>query len=279
MAQNDIQRPFVRIRPSRGWSALRLGELWEFRDVLVMLALRDVKLRYKQTALGIVWVILQPLAAGLVLALIFGRFAGMPSGGRPYVLFIFAGLLGWNLFAGILQRAGNSLVAEARLITKVYFPRLLIPCAAAAAALVDFLISLVVMVGLLVWYGVWPGWWLLLLPVVVLINVGLAVGISFWISALNVRYRDFMYALPFMIQMGLYASPVVYGLELVPERWRAVFALNPMAGVLEGLRSALLGGTAEVFRPLALAAVMALIALVSGAFFFRRVERDFTDNL
>ena len=152
--------PHLRIRPSRGWSAINPRELWAFRDVLVMLALRDIKLRYKQTALGVVWVVLQPLVAGAIFAVIFGHFARLPSGGRPYVLFVFAGLLGWNLFAGILQRAGNSLVAEAKLITKVYFPRLLIPCAAAAAALVDFCVSLVVMACLLAVYGVWPGWWL-----------------------------------------------------------------------------------------------------------------------
>ncbi len=279
MVSTVAQPPHVRIRPSRGWTALKLGELWEFRDVLVMLTLRDVKLRYRQTALGVVWVVLQPLMAGAIFAVVFGHFAKLPSGGRPYLLFVFAGLLGWNLFAGILQRAGNSLVTEARLITKVYFPRLLIPFAAAAAALVDFLVSLVVMVGLLLWQGVWPGTWLLLLPVVLAVVLGLAVGISLWVSALNVRYRDFMYALPFFIQVWMYASPVVYGMELVPERWRSVFALNPLTGVLEGFRAALLGGGRVVFAPLAVAGVMAFVALISGAFFFRRVEKDFADNL
>lgn len=272
-------KPHVHISPMRGWTALRFGELWEFRDVLVMLALRDVKLRYKQTALGIVWVVLQPLVAGVIFALIFGRFAKLPSDGQPYLLFVFAGLLGWNLFAGVLQRAGNSLVAEAKLITKVYFPRLLIPCAAATAALVDYVVSLVVMVALMLWYGIWPGWWLLLFPVVTLLTLGLAVGISLWVSALNVRYRDFMYALPFLIQVGMYASPVVYGLELIPVQWRDVFALNPLVGILEGGRAALLGGSDRVWLPLGISAVAAFAALVSGAFFFRRVERSFTDNL
>ena len=244
-----------------------------------MLALRDLKLRYKQTVLGVAWVVLQPLVSGVIFAVIFGRFAGLPSDGRPYLLFVFAGLLGWNLFAGILQRAGNSLVMEARLITKVYFPRLLIPCAAAAAALVDFVVSLAVMAALLAWHGVWPGAWLLLLPVVVAIILALGIGASLWISALNVRYRDFMYALPFLIQVWMYASPVVYGLAMVPERWRGVFALNPLVGILEGLRTAMLGGGREVLVPLAMAAGMALVAVVSGAFFFRRVERGFADNL
>ncbi|HRJ46988.1 MAG TPA: ABC transporter permease [Opitutaceae bacterium] len=271
--------PLVRIRPARGWLGLRLGELWEYRDVLVMLATRDIKLRYKQTALGIVWVVLQPLVAGLIFTVIFGRFAGLPSGGHPYVLFVFAGLLGWNLFAGILQRAGNSLVAESKLISKVYFPRLLIPCAAAAAALVDFAVSLGVMAVLLTWHGVWPGWWLALLPAVTLLTLMLAVGISLWISALNVRYRDFMYALPFLIQVWMYATPVVYGLELIPERWRALFSLNPLVGIIEGNRAALLGGGDAVLSLLLIPALATTLALATGAWFFQRVERDFADNL
>lgn len=270
--------PRVRIRPAQGWSALRLGELWEFRDVLLMLAWRDIKLRYKQTALGIVWVILQPLLAGAIFAVIFGRFAQLPSGGRPYVLFVFAGLLGWNLFANVVQRAGNSLVAEARLITKVYFPRLLVPCASAVAALVDFGVSLLVMIALLAWHGVWPGMGLLLLPVVIALTLAFAVGVSLWISALNVRYRDFMYALPFLIQIWMYASPVVYGLELFPERWRPWIGLNPMAGLIEGFRRSLLGGESS-WALLGMSAAIAAVFLVSGLFFFRRVEREFADNL
>ncbi len=270
--------PHIRIRARRGWTALGLAELWEYRDVLVMLALRDVKLRYRQTALGVVWVVLQPLVAGAIFALIFGHFAKLPSGGRPYLLFVFAGLLGWNLFAGILQRAGNSLVAEAKLISKVYFPRMLIPMAAAVSTLVDFLVSLGVMVVLLAWHGIWPGWWLGLLPVTIVTLLALALGLSFWIAALNVRYRDFMYALPFLIQVGMYASPVVYGMELVPDRWRAVFALNPLSGILGAFRSALLGG-GVAWGPLMIAGVLAALALVTGAFFFRRVERDFADTL
>lgn len=261
--------------------ALRLGELWEYRDVMIMLAVRDIKLRYKQTALGVVWVILQPLVAGLVFAVIFGRFAKLPSAGHAYLPFVFAGLLGWNLFAGILQRAGNSLVAEAKLITKVYFPRLLIPCGAAAAALVDFAVSLGVMLVLLVAYGVWPGAWLLLLPLVTLLTLVLAIGLSLWVSALNVRYRDFMYALPFLIQVLMYASPAVYGLDLVPAAWRPVFAINPLVGLLEGGRAALLGGDGgdSLGLYLGISTAWAVAALVSGAMFFRRVERDFADNL
>lgn len=274
-----VPLPHVRIRPAQGWASLHLRELWEFRDVLFMLALRDIKLRYKQTALGIVWVLLQPLLAGAIFAVVFGHFARLPSGGRPYLLFVFAGLLGWNLFAGVIQRAGNSLVTEARLITKVYFPRMLIPCAGAVAALVDFAVSLGLMAVLMAWFGVWPGTGLALLPLVVLLTLALAVGVSLWISALNVRYRDFMYALPFFIQAWMYASPVVYGLELIPAQWRGWFGLNPMAGLLEGFRQALLGGSALSWSLLGLAAAIAATMLISGAFFFRRVEREFADNL
>lgn len=269
----------VRIRPARGWPGLGLRDLWAYRDVLVMLAGRDLRLRYKQTALGVLWVVLQPLLAGLIFAVIFGRFAGLPSGGRPYLLFVFAGLLGWNLFANILQRAGNSLVAEAKLITKVYFPRLLIPCAAAAAALVDYAVSLAVMAALLAWHGLWPGWGLALLPVVVVLTLALGVGLGLWVAALNVRYRDFMYALPFLIQVGLFASPVVYGLDLVPARWQPLFALNPLVGVLEGSRAALLGGGLADWSLLLVPAVAALVAVVSGAWYFRRVEQEFADVL
>ena len=258
---------------------MRLGELWEFRDVLVMLALRDIKLRYKQTALGIVWVVLQPLLTGVIFAVIFGHFARLPSEGQPYLLFVFAGVLGWNLFAGVVQRAGNSLVAEARLITKVYFPRLLIPCASATAALVDFAVSLVVMAGLLIWYRVWPGMNLVFLPLVVALTLALAIGVSLWVSALNVRYRDFSYALPFLIQAWMYASPVVYGLELIPERWQFWFGLNPMTGVIEGFRHALIGISAPSWQLLVVSVFFAGSFLLSGAFFFRRVERAFADNL
>jgi lipopolysaccharide transport system permease protein len=272
-------RPHVKIRPSRGWSALNLGEVWEFRDVLAMLMLRDIKLRYKQTALGVIWVLLQPLLAGIVMSIVFGYFAKMPSDGQPYLLFVFAGLLGWNLFAGVLQRAGNSLVVEARLITKVYFPRLLIPIASALAGLLDFVVSLSLMLALMAWYRVWPGRWLALLPVMVLLNLTLALGVSFWLSALNVRYRDFMYALPFFIQVWMYGSPVVYGLGIILPEWRGWFALNPMTGVLEGFRQALLGTSSLTPFTVEITVLLSLAALVSGAYFFRRVEREFADRL
>ncbi len=275
----EHSEPIIRIRPSSGWRALRLGEIWAYRDVWLMLAARDLKLRYRQTALGVLWVVLQPLLAGLIFAVIFGHFAKLPSGERPYLLFVFAGLMGWNLFAGIVQRAGGSLVAEARLITKVYFPRVLIPCAAAASAAVDFCVSLVVMGVLIAWHGVWPGAWLWLLPPVVAVAFAGALGAGLWVAALNVRYRDFAYALPFLLQVWMYASPVVYSMELVSERWRPLFALNPMVGVIEAMRAALLGGPAPEPLSLISSVALAVLVLFSGLFFFRRVERGFAEAL
>ena len=271
--------PTLRIRPRHGLAALNLLEVWAYRDVLWMLTLRDIKLRYRQTALGVVWVILQPLLAGLLFALIFGRFAKLPSEGQPYLLFVFAGIMGWNLFNGIIQRAGNSLVAESKLITKVYFPRLIIPLAGALSALVDFAVTLVLMAILLAIHGTWPGAWLALLPVVLAVNLALAVGLGLWISALNVRYRDFMYALPFLLQVWMYASPVVYGLSLVPERWQGWFILNPMCGVLEGFRQTFLGASGLTIPAIVTTLSAAVLTLTSGAVYFRSVEQEFAERL
>lgn len=271
--------PLIRIRARRGWAALEPRELWAYRDVLLMLAARDLKLRYRQTGLGVAWVVLQPLVAGLIFALVFGHFARLPSGGHPYLLFVFTGMLGWNLFAGVVQRAGNSLVAEARLITKVYFPRMLIPLAAALAAMVDFAVSLVALAGLLAWHRVWPGGGLLLLPMAVALVAALAFGVSLWVAALNVRYRDFAYALPFVLQIWMYASPVVYGPDLLPESWRGWYWFNPMAGALEALRAALLNGESMPWRAVAATSLLAAAVLLPGAYYFRRAERDFADSL
>jgi len=269
----------VRIRPVSGWGALRLGELWEFREVWLMLAWRDVKLRYKQTALGVVWVVLQPLVAAAIFAWVFGRFARMPSGGAPYGVFVLAGLLGWQFVAGILQRAGPSLVAETKLVTKVYFPRLLVPLASAGAVMIDLIVALGVYFVYAGASGVRPGWEIMLLPLWVAVAFALAAGLGLWLSAFNVRYRDFLHAAPFLLQVWMFASPIVYSRELVPERWRALFALNPMTGVAEGFRSALLRQSPlDSFAP-TIAIAAAAIALVSGAAYFRRVEQTFADRL
>lgn len=275
----DIQRPLrhIQIRPARGWAALEIKELWQFRDLLIILTMRDVKLRYKQTALGIVWVVLQPLIASLIFAIIFGNFANLPSNGVPYLLFVFAGLLPWNLFAGALQRAGNSLVGDSKLISKVYFPRMVIPIASSAAVLVDFLVALVVMFGLLLLNG-WPLTWnILALPVLLCMLLLICVGVSLFISALNVYYRDFMYALPFVIQVWMYASPVVYALDLIPDAVRPFYAINPLVGVIDGFRWALLGTDEFPTVSLTISLVMGVVVFVAGALVFQRVEQNFAD--
>jgi lipopolysaccharide transport system permease protein len=267
----------IRIQPSRGWSALNLGELWTARELLLLLAARDVRLRYKQTILGVAWVVLQPLMAALIFAVIFGRFANLPSDGIPYVLFVYAGLLPWTLFAGAVQRASSSLVSESSMISKVYFPRMVIPVASTAAVLVDFVIALGVFGVLMLVYRVTPGWHLLVLPAVVLLVFLFATGMSLWLSALNVYYRDFAHALPFVLQIWLYASPVVYAVSLVPEVWRGLYSLNPMVGGIEAFRWALLGVGPFPWLSVGLSTAITVVLTVMGAFVFRRVERAFAD--
>ncbi len=260
-----------------GWAALELGNLWRYRDLIVILTTRDVKLRYKQTALGVVWVILQPLVAALIFAVIFGRYAKLPSSGLPYLPFVFAGMLPWNLFAGALQRAGNSLISDSKLISKVYFPRMAIPVASSIAVLVDFFVALVVMLVLLPLYGIPFSLNLLLLPFLLALTLVLAIGVSLFLSALNVYYRDFMYALPFVIQVWMYASPVVYSADLIPGPLHSVFAVNPMVGVIDGFRWALLGLGDFPALSLLISVVLGAILFVLGALVFQRVERNFAD--
>jgi lipopolysaccharide transport system permease protein len=267
------------IRARRGFLPLNLAELWAYRDLLVILAGRDVKLRYKQTAMGVAWVVLQPLAAALIFAVVFGRLASLPSDGSPYLLFVFAGLLPWNFVAGTVQRAGNSLVADSRLISKVYFPRLLIPLASTGAVLIDLLVNLVVMAGLMHWFRVPVTARLLALPLLLLLALVIAAGVSLWVAALNVRYRDFMYAVPFLTQIWLFASPIVYASTLVPDRFRVLYGLNPAVGLVEGFRWSLLGQSTVDASVLGMTIATALAALLSGALVFGQVERSFADAL
>jgi lipopolysaccharide transport system permease protein len=273
------RRPHVVVQPGRGWAGLNLRELWKYRDSLWMLAGRDVKLRYRQTLLGVAWVVLQPLISALIFAVIFGRFANLPSDGTPYMLFVFSALLPWNFCAGALQRAGNSLLNDSRLISKVYFPRLLIPLSSTLAVLLDFLVTLVVFAALMPVYGVAPTWRLITLPFFLLLTGLVAVGASLWLSAFNVKYRDFMYATPFLIQVWMYASPVVYATSLVPPAWRLVYGLNPAVGFIEGFRWALLGASAVTPAMVAVTLIVGLGVFVSGAYVFRRIERSFADVL
>ncbi len=270
-------RRLLVIEPARRWEIVNLREIWGFRDLFYLLMLRDVKLRYKQTALGIVWVVLQPLVAALIFAVIFGRFAGLPSGNVPYLPFVFAGLLAWNLFAGALGRAGNSLLSDSRLISKVYFPRIIIPMASSAAVLVDFAVSLVVMLGLLVAFQIPFTWNLLTLPFWLGLALLNAVGVSLFFSALNVYYRDFSYALPFVIQVWMYASPVVYSADLIPGPLKSVYAINPIVGVIDGFRWALLGAGEFPLLTAAISLALGIALLIAGGLVFSRVENSFAD--
>jgi lipopolysaccharide transport system permease protein len=268
--------PLFSIRPSRSWVALNLRDLWAYRELLFFLTWRDVQVRYKQTVLGVAWAIIQPLATMLIFTLFFGKLAGMPSEGVPYSLFAYAGLLPWTFFANAVSNSGNSLVGNANLITKVYFPRMIVPGAAVGAGLVDFAIGFGLLVVLMVYYGVMPGVQVLLLPFLILLTTVLALGVGLWMSALNVRFRDIRYALPLLIQLWMFASPIIYPASLVPAKWRWVLALNPLTGILEGFRSSLFGHAVD-WLSLGLSTLLTAAILTYAAYDFRRVERTFAD--
>lgn len=273
----SVEVPVTVIEPSRGWVSLRLRALWRSRELLYFLIWRDVKVRYKQTLLGAAWAILQPLLTMVVFSIFFGKLARMPSDGVPYPLFAYVALVPWTFFANGLILSSGSLVSNQSLLRKVYFPRLVIPISAVASGLIDFGIAFVVLLGLAARYGVTPTSHMLWLPALVLLALVTALGVGLWFSALNVLYRDIQYVVPFLVQVWLYATPIVYPSSLVPERWRTLYALNPMVGVVEGFRWALLGtGTAP--GPMILVSAAAAVALmIGGLFFFRRMEKSFSD--
>jgi lipopolysaccharide transport system permease protein len=274
-APGDI--PEFEIRPTKGWRFLDLRELWTYRELIYFLTWRDIKVRYKQTAIGVLWAVLQPLAMMVVFTLFFGRLAEMPSEGIPYPLFAFAGLLPWQLFARTLSESSNSLVTDQRLITRVYFPRIIVPLSTTLAAIVDLLIASVLLVPLMIYYGVFPGAEILYLPAFILLMLVTALGVGFWLSALNVEYRDVRYVVPFLTQFWLFVTPVVYPSSQVPESWRLLYGLNPMVGVIEGFRWTLLG-TGNGPAPMLLVSILVSVCLfVSGIIWFRRRERTFVD--
>lgn len=270
------QIPIV-IRPSKGWVPLRLPDLWEYRELLYFLVWRDLKVRYKQTVLGIAWVVLQPSFITLAFSIFFGRLARVPSDGIPYPLFAFCGLLPWQLFVHALTNSGNSLIANERLITKVYFPRLVVPLSAALSGLVDFIFGFVVLAGLMAYYRVVPTIALWAVPGFVLMAMASAVGVGLWLSALNVEYRDVRYIIPFITQFWFFMSPVAYPSSLVPEKWRLLYGVNPMTGVVEGFRWALLGQTAAPGQWMIVSVLVTLVLLIGGLYYFRRMEKTFAD--
>lgn len=269
--------PSIVIRPSRGWVPLNLAGLWEFRELLYFLVWRDIKVRYKQTALGVAWAIIQPFFTMVVFSIFFGRLAKIPSDGIPYPIFAYCALLPWQLFAHALTESSNSLVANERLISKVYFPRLVVPIAPVLAGLVDFVIAFVILIGMMIYYRVTPTLAIWTVPLFLVLAVGAALGVGLWLSALNVQYRDVRYTVPFLTQFWLFATPVAYPSSLVPEPWRALYGLNPMAGVVEGFRWALLG-RGEIPGPLlAVSVAVVLLLFVGGLYYFRRMEKTFAD--
>jgi len=266
------------IEPAKSWVSLNFADLWAYRELLFFLAWRDIKVRYKQTALGIAWAILQPLFTMLIFTLVFGRLSGLDArtGGVPYPLFAYAGLLPWTFFANAITNSGNSLVGSASLITKVYFPRMIIPGAAVMAALVDFVVAFFLLVVLMFHYHIAVTINLLLFPVLLLLTTMLAVGVGMWLSALNVKYRDIRFAIPFLVQLWMFVSPIIYPSSILPDKWRLLFALNPLTGIIEGFRSSLFGGPINT-TTLGLSALITVVLLVYSSYSFRRMERRFAD--
>lgn len=267
----------IRIVPTKGWVALRLKELWAYRELLYFLVWRDVKVRYKQTALGAIWAILQPVFTMVVFSLFFGRLGKIPSDGLPYPLFSFAALVPWTYFSHGLSQASNSLVGSANLIKKVYFPRLSIPIASVASGLIDFALAFIVLLGMMLYYGILPGVKVIVLPLLLLLTLVTSLGVSLWLSALNVHFRDVRHVIPFLTQLWLFATPIAYPSSLLSEPWRTVYSINPMVGVVEGFRWALLGTDTAPGMMIIVSSLAAVVILVSGVFYFRRLEKTFAD--
>jgi lipopolysaccharide transport system permease protein len=255
-------------------------DLWRYRELFYFLAWRDILVRYKQTAIGMAWALFRPLLTTIAFVIVFGKLAKLPSDGVPYPILVFAALLPWQFFANAFAEAGNSLISNANMISKVYFPRLVVPASSVIVGLVDFLISAVMLVGLMLWYGVVPDWRIATVPLFLFVAVLASMGAGLWIAALNVQYRDFRYIIPFVVQFGLYVSPVGFSSTIVPERWRLLYSLNPMVGVIDGFRWAILGGENRLYWPgIALSLGLALGIVVTGILYFRKMEKRFADMI
>ena len=253
-------------------------DLWRYRELFFFLAWRDILVRYKQTVIGFAWALLRPFLTMLVFTLVFSKLAKLPSEGVPYPILVFAALLPWQFFSNAFTEAGNSLISNANMISKVYFPRLVIPASAVIVSFVDFLISGVILVGLMFWYGFMPDWRMLTLPLFIFVAFAAAMGAGLWMAALNVKYRDFRYIIPFVVQFGLYVSPVGFSSTIVPEKWRLLYSLNPMVGVIDGFRWAILGGNTQLYWPgFLLSLALVTLLLITGIFYFRKTERGFAD--
>jgi lipopolysaccharide transport system permease protein len=276
-AAMSVDVPVTIVKPSKGWISLKLDELWEYRELLYFLTWRDVKVRYKQTVLGAAWAVIQPFFTMVVFSLFFGKLAKMPSDGMPYPIFAYAALVPWMFFANGLNNSSNSLVGSASLIKKVYFPRLLVPISSIIPGLVDFVLAFAVLLGMMFFYRIWPTVNIIWLPFLLLLAFITALGVGLWLSALNVQFRDVRYTVPFLTQFWLFASPIAYPSSLLSEPWRTLYGINPMVGVVEGFRWALLGTDTAPGSMVVLSSLVALALLISGAFYFRRMEKTFAD--
>jgi lipopolysaccharide transport system permease protein len=254
-------------------------DLWRYRELFYFLAWRDILVRYKQTAIGVAWALIRPFLTMVVFSVVFGRLANLPTeGGAPYPILVFAAMLPWQFFANALSECSNSLISNANLISKVYFPRLVVPTSAVIVSFVDFLISGIILLGLMAWYSAVPSWRVMTLPLFIAVAFAAAMGAGLWLAALNVQYRDFRYVVPFLVQFGLYISPVGFSSAIIPERWRLLYSLNPMVGVIDGFRWAIIGGDVKLYWPgFLLSLLLVMVLLVTGILYFRRMERTFAD--
>ena len=273
-------QPVTIIKPSKGWVGLQLQDLWVYRELIYFLTWRDIKVRYKQSVLGILWAILKPFMAMVVFTIFFGNFARIPSDGLPYPIFSYTATLPWELFAASLGVASRSMVSNSNMVSKIYFPRLIIPMASVISSVIDFFIGFTILIGMLIFYKITPTIAILWLPLLILLAVITALGVGFWTSALMVRYRDIGYIMPFIANLWMFLTPVVYPSSMIPEQYRLIFALNPMTGVIEGFRYALLGTTQSVSTGMVLlSALISIVILISGMFYFRRMEKQFADMI
>jgi len=278
-SSKEIQTPtlHVHIAPSKGWVSLKLRELWEYRELLYFLTWRDIKVKYKQTVLGAAWAIIQPFFTMVVFSLFFGKLAKVPSDGIPYPIFNYAALVPWTFFANGLTQSSNSLVTSANLLKKIYFPRLVIPISGVVSGVVDFALAFVVLLGMMVYYDITPTANVVFLPLLGLLAFVTSLGVGLWLSAMNVQFRDVRYTIPFLTQFWLFATPIAYSSSLLDEPWRTVYGINPMAGVVEGFRWALLDTNTAPGPIIIVSSLTALVILISGAFYFRRMEKTFAD--
>lgn len=271
------ESPYIRIQPSKGWVSLKLRELWEYRELLYFLSWRDVKVRYKQTVLGVAWAIIQPFFSMVIFSIIFGNFAGIPSDDIPYPIFSYTALVPWFFFANGLTKSTESLVSGGGMLKKIYFPRMAMPVAAVLSGLIDFVLAFIILLGMMVYFDTYPTLNIIWLPLLLLLGLTTSLGVGMWLTAMNVQFRDIRYVTPFLVQTWMYATPIVYPSSIFDEPWRTLYAINPMVGVIEGFRWSLLGVETQPGPIIIVSALVSILILISGAFYFRRMEKNFAD--